>query len=444
MSSRSILWAGAFLALLHSVCFAEVPPPSALRAVQCGALSTATEADTLERRLEAAGFGPIWRSNDEDYVRIYVGRLDRYPDTHLLKNDLRDAGFRDAFEKAFPNTSGAEFSGQFRTPQPRLLFRDPTSQKPFYSPASLLPPEQDPELADLARALRTGDPGSFTAARSKLNRLEDRDPLKGWLMVQLSRGLVLRDFSAEEAFPMLLEVARGEVAATAEDQLEARWLAADSFHYFETNSLKAYEAYNEILREHGSDEGVRARAMTEIAACLLELAQSEKSYYNEVRRAARQLMESVSPEYERAHAVADLLYCESWLYEEDLEQALSEFAGFETRHPNRLREIAMANQMRGWMLAELERWEEAVPWFERNLEIDLPPEESFYWKGERWNLKRLASKWLMHYAGRFEDRERQKRYAEYVDNARYDDGVAPLPADFDSAFPHEFYEWKAR
>src|SRR5690606_15241575 len=128
--------------------------------------------------------------------------------------------------------------------------------------------------------------------------------------------------------------------------------------------------------------------------------QSQVGYFNEVRRVSEQIRETVPKDFERAQAVADLLWCESFMYEADMqthnlpekpasltpeqralyEQALREFAGFEERHPNRPREISMANHMQGFLAAELGRWEEAVSHFERNMKLDTSdPREGFYW-----------------------------------------------------------------
>jgi len=435
-------YALALALFASSTVVAEIPPPAALRTVQCGSFEAQAEADALKIRLSDEGFGPVWQDGDGGRIRVFAGRMERLTDAYLLKLHLHDRGFSDAFEKAFPNTAKSEFGSQFTTPMPRLLFADPASGKPFFSPASIVPFEENEELTAVASALKGGENvEAFYAVEDLIDELPDKDPLKGWAMVRLGRAMVQNSKRAENAQALFLRVARGEVAATAEDQMQARWLAADSWHYFLGDRTTAYRAYNEILAEYGrQDDGVRARAMVEVAACLLELAQAQKSYYNEVRRASRQILETVPRQYERAHAVADLLYCESWLFNGDKERALEDFQGFETRHPNRPREIAMANQMQGWMLAELGRWEEAVPYFERNLAMEFPPEERFYWKGEPWNLKRLSSKWLMHYAGKFEDAARQKQYAEYVDSAKFDEGVGALPTGFDFAFPHEFYQ----
>jgi tetratricopeptide (TPR) repeat protein len=299
--------------------------------------------------------------------------------------------------------------------------------------------------AELEEALRGGtDAEAIAAARRLVAALPADDPLRGRLAVRTARAMIQNTRRTQEAMPLLLAVARGEVAATDEDRREARWLAADALHYFDFKPLEAYAAYDEILdREGRTDPAVRARALVEVAACLLELAQMQQAYYNEVRRVCDQVRETVPPQYTRAHAVADLLHGESYLHEGDKEAALAALRGFAERHPGRARETAMANHVQGWLLAETGRWQEAVVFFERNLELPLDdPSESFYWRGERWNMRRLSAKWLLHYAGRFGDAERQRAYAEYVDQGLHEAGVAEVdPRAFDTAFPHSFYEW---
>ena len=249
-----------------------------------------------------------------------------------------------------------------------------------------------------------------------------------------------------------MRVAKQEVAATEKELVEARFMLADSWHYYWFAPLKGYRAYKEILAAHGDDPGVVARCRVEMAACLLEMARMPdapwKASFEDVRRECQRILEEVPADYDRARATADLIYCETFLYEVPprYAESLKAFEGFDERHPGRIREISMANNMRAECNAELKNWPAAKQWWERTLAMDLSdPSECFYWKGERWNLKENAAKWLCHYAKSFSDPETEQRCIQYLNAKQHEAGLAARAARVDASFPPGFYgERKAR
>ena len=68
---------------------AEVPAPSAVRAVQCGAFPTREEADLCKSRLATLGYGPIWEAEQDGFIKILVGKCENYVDTVILRDKLR-------------------------------------------------------------------------------------------------------------------------------------------------------------------------------------------------------------------------------------------------------------------------------------------------------------------------------------------------------------------
>lgn len=377
----------------------EVPAPSAVRAVQCGAFQSEAEAGPLVASLEASGYGPVWLHQSNGKTLVLVGRCERFPDALILKRSLRANGHPDAYERAFKDLVSGDFSTEMQMPD------DPILLCPADVPVPQLPAQLElaPEMQGLEQALRgTPDEAAIEAAEALVESLGNDDPVKGWAAVRLGHAVVRKEKKAKPVVPLFLDVACGRIAAPAAQQMEARWMAADSIHYYLVDPLTAYRAYSEILAEHGEeDPGIVARAMVEKAACLLELAQRQQAYYNEVRRAALQCLRDIPAEFKRARAVADLLHCEAHLYEGEHEQALAAFRDFDQRNPECPRERAMACEMRGWLHLQASRFEDAKAEYSKNLEVDLSaPAESFYWQGERWDFRERALRSLVLVAER--------------------------------------------
>ncbi|MBX3729650.1 MAG: SPOR domain-containing protein, partial [Candidatus Sumerlaeia bacterium] len=444
------------LLCLGAMARGQVTPPSAVRAVQCASVETPEQAADVVARLEGLGFGPVWTHRDENskWIRVLVGRCERLPDAVLLKHELRAHGFADAYERAFRHLVEGDFETQAWGPGDslfRLEARPGEKGTIKQSGREEWQPEIAVETFELFRTLDgRSDPASFEAAESLATVLDDADPLKGWMLVRANRAKVQRDLRAAPSIEAFHAVARGDVAAPPEFRLEACWLAADSWHYYYFKPLQAYRAYKEILEHYGDDPGVAARARVEIAACLLELARSEASYFNEVRRACEQIFAHVPREYTRAHAVADLMYGESWYHEGKKEQAIEHLREFVTRHPGRLREQSMAMWMAAKAAGELGLYEEACELLDPLFTVSLEQsDERFYWQGRPWRLQENTAKWMARYRGRLGDTDGYNQYRDLSDALRLlreqvDDaeGGSAVHAndELDVAFPHSLYE----
>jgi hypothetical protein len=416
--------------------FSEIPPPTSVRAVQCGAFPTQEEADLCMTNLENLGYGPVWKRDDPDYIRVLVGICDNYTDAHILKVSLRENGFPDAFIQSYPDMVTPNLVPAMKLPDP----------PPFSSPNGKYPnnddfdPSTHNEIALIIQSKDLGEMNTIIQEGSILiNTLNESDPLKGWVMVEVAGALVARDKKVDMALPYLNKVARNETAAGKNDVVRSRFMVADCKHYYDFEPLETYKKYKYIFETHGDNSGVRARAMVEIAACSLELARSQKAYYDEVRRNCCKIFETVPATYKRAHAVADLIYCETYMYEVDYEKGIQAFQGFESRHPGRIREIAMANQLQGFLYGKTNNWGKSIEFYEKNFSLDFSdPKEMFSFRGEPWNLKERACKWLQVFAEKFQDGTRCQLYKSYLDTEHFKMSSDLVNANY--AFFSKFYE----
>jgi hypothetical protein len=395
----------------------------------------------VRQQLTANGFGPVVEEAAGGGTRILVGSCERSVDAILLRQDLAAAGF--APERVFTQRlpEPASFTTELRAPKTHTVRPEPAK----FVNSSAFYPDSRTDTSELFASLQLGvDDVATTKGLELRARLQDSDPAKGWLLKESAREIVKSGGKAAPVIGDLLAVAKGDVAASPEDRLEAQFMAADAIHYYYFKPLRAYRAYQEILESYPGDEAVKARCTVEIAACLLELARSEAGYYQEVRRYCVQLRHAVSPEFVKAHAVADLIYSEALMYEGLKQQALEELEGFADRHPGCTREISQANLTEGLLLAQMGEWAPAKRAFERNLWLDFTdPEQNFYWAGERWNMRKRSADYISFYANQFGDAAASAEIAEYLAAEHHLEEQPPADNRFDHAFPHTFYQKRA-
>lgn len=435
-----------------------VPVPEAMRAVECGRVASQPEATTLITQLITAGYGPVWqRTHESGSIQVLVGKCEYMADAIWLRDSLRKHGYPEAAERTFRDIEGLGSFTDVTTPDDGLIYSKnpviPSTQLPvppetfvssLHNPSVAAPTGQDIATSTtlMQAAVIAGNFGDAAhLGFALLDTMPDSDINKGPLMVSSARQFVRAESKALPVIDKFLKVARGEVNAPPSAQLEARWLVADSWHYYFFKPLKAREAYQEIITLHGTDAKVRARAMTEIAATMLELARSQKASFDEVRRACQELHSTVPLSYDRAHAVADLIDAETYFYDGKFEDAITRFEALIAAYPARPRETAMAHLYLAEAAYKADNWTLAKQHYEAVLGYDFSdPKENFYWLGERWNLKKRAADNLLFKAKEQGDTETAATYETYIQDESY---LAGTPSDnpaFDKAYPHCFYE----
>ncbi|MBX3728269.1 MAG: hypothetical protein KF858_03720 [Candidatus Sumerlaeia bacterium] len=382
---------------------------------------------SLKARLTELGYDPVWeREVDEgrlgNWSYLLVGKLECLPEATLLKHRLRADGCEGAYERMFRNVERTEFQTAIRTPHGKQYV--PTAGEALVSnsaEAFTLEPESQrlieklksfakDELDTAERHLAELPP---SAARSRLelhvcqNRMHILRAHTGLPFAALEDKEYVAKVEREILTP-LGRIARGEVATSREDAIEASFTIGLIYQEYLANRLRAFDCYTQILEAYGDDMDVRARAMVLRAASLLELARSESAYYNEVRRACAQILHTIPKEYERAHAVADLIYWESHRFEGNWELAAEHLLTFRDRYPNRIREITAAHVCAANALRFQGKLDEAMEALSRNLDYEVDADELFYWAGNPVSMQYSSLKELLFLASDLDLPEEEK------------------------------------
>jgi hypothetical protein len=387
---------------------AQVTPPAAIRATQVDAYRVDVDESgngranraVIEQQLAALGYSPVWEKVVDEgekgtWSYLLVGKHENLPDTTLTKIALRNDGFSDAYERAFPNTEGEEFETTVTRNRERRLVGRGLS---FAAMREDLTQEESEVIAGLEK----GDLERVDLARAKshLARRPDRDAV-GSRIARLANQADIAMLSRDGVrFPItrashpdvyagieetqireLTRISMGAVPATKRDRIEAAFSVAQLYQEYLKNSLRAYDFYNEILDEYRDDEAVQVRASVLKAAVLLELARSDAAYFNEVKRACEKVLHRFPDEYVNAKAVADLMRSEAHFFDGDFEKAENLLGTFRERYPDSPREIITANYFAAYAAVGLKKKEAAVDYLARNLSVEVPADEAMRWVG---------------------------------------------------------------
>jgi len=353
-----------------------------------------------DRQSEAnrLGIGPAWEIvRDEgpsgQWKYLLVGRCERLPDATLLKRELRKLGFSGAYERAFPELVDGDFSTQVNGVEVFPPLRE--------MPASLPPwTESSPEAVVIIGQLRSF-PGfaSEKSARSLLAVLDDSNPAKGVVMSELAKSMIIARIPHEQRMPgkvmaaddleavdgLFNDLLWGAVVLPEEVYLDAAWNYATFVHEVRQDRFGAYRLYTSILR-YGQDDGCRARALVMLAACTMELANSQAAYFNETRRLCETVLQTVPMEYGRARSVAMLMDAESYYFEKQYDEAAQRLLAVVSDPRAHIREALSARYMASKCYVAMGKKEEALALLLQNLEYEPELETSFFWAGSEKNV----------------------------------------------------------
>lgn len=271
----------SFLAVLLSLCSLSLYAGSVT--LQAGAFKTEDEAWQVARELELTGLPISVRSEESAekglFHKVLLGNFETRAEADAIKADLNAKGIS-TFVRANANHDLSAVRAAINGTSTTDYFK--TTTKPLASSAetssSLV--AEDTELKELLQKSTTS-PETLRRFTGAINSAPDENGAKAKAILALGhytfsgksayRGL---NYDLSESRRLLLMVANGEIAAVAEDQVEAQEMLAHQLHYYTRDYIAALDAYRQVLASHierGNSWKV-AKTRAEIAATIYELA----------------------------------------------------------------------------------------------------------------------------------------------------------------------------
>lgn len=385
MVKKGILLAAATL-LLPSLSNA-VHPARELYAVQLAAFPTEQQAKTFSGEAVARGWAPVVVKRSESDTglpyKVQFGRFDTQADAEWWKLGLRKRDYNDAFIVSELNWKRA---------------------------AAL--PTSGPMVQNF-RKIAMFTPGQLTLNLIKAKAGPDQEGLE-FLLSEKPERLNANSTATQRLMSHLRPVADGQLPASKIDACRARLGIANAEHYARFRLLTSYQAYGEALElaEPGSAE--EAECLLQRAAVLKELSDAKKCTKDSARRACLIVLEKVSTTNERAHAVATLMFAETFVDQGAFDLALPHLFSIAQKWPNRRREIAAAQVYAGIACAKLRRYQEAKDLLQKVMDMNLTPADCFMWNG-KYNLTNYdAAKWLAHVCERMGQQSLSNQWKQEV------------------------------
>ncbi|MEO8376490.1 MAG: hypothetical protein ABI579_02380 [Candidatus Sumerlaeota bacterium] len=337
--------------------------------LRLGVFPDKAEGYRVKKQVEDAGFRPITTyENRDDSLTVLLGPFYRTADAYVVKKLLGTKVDRESVITYMPVTNKD-------VTYPSFFHLDPASSaampiqslhgNPVYERLEALDTNKNDKTA-YAEALRAESPA-----------LRNDDPVKGY--VNLNLGIVdIIDKNYDDALVLLLPVANGEIASAASNRVMAMIRVAWIMHQ-KKDRLAAYRAYREI-QEWSATKTVRSRCEVECIGLIMELAESEKGWHEEVRKEADTALANL-PEDDVAHrATIELMYFESYARQPDHDfqtaaqlgiEFVEKYGAMGEKTPQR--EYAGALFETGVYLMRLGDKENARKYFNRVLD-EIPPD----------------------------------------------------------------------
>ncbi|MCD6384326.1 SPOR domain-containing protein [Candidatus Sumerlaeota bacterium] len=374
--------------------WAEVSPPENIYYVQLGAYPTESEAQARKTELEAMGFSPLKVVYIAPWFKLWFGEFEYYLDAYIYKELIRGDVEPGAFVISQPNSEGKNSFAVPSSPYPSI-FSPPESnltEAPHYT-LSFDDPLTSPLLPLLERGEQDAyipkDPATAKPLLEQLVQLlPDTNPHKGWAMTRLG-VIALQSGEYAKARSYFLPVVNGRVSARPLERIKAMRRVAWTYH-IEGDRLTAYRAYRELERFTGS-ELVRAIARMECAGLLMEFARCGKGSLADCRRECQKVLASTPTRFKKQRATAELMYMESYYFEQDYEQCIELSEDFFRSYSDCIREYSAGLCMVAQAYGRMRRYDESINLLLKLRALNIPPEERFY----HFDLQKWAVRWLV-------------------------------------------------
>lgn len=262
---------------------------------------------------------------------------------------------------------------------------------------------------------RAGNKKEYRSALAQKRLVtEDSDPLAGYIDVNL--GIIaLLEGKLSEAEVYFQPLAKGDIHSSSAHRLMAMWRMAWIAHQ-RGDHLKAYQMYTETEEFADNFPRTVARTIKERTGLIMELAKDKnKGELWETREFVDANRSRISPDYWNDLATIDLMYVETFYYEEKHDEFLERVDLYlESVDQRATKQIATATIFKGVTEFNTGNITDAFITLESVLEIDLQEED-------RWqsipDIREHATKWLIEFSKRLEDEKLVSHYEDLLDKS---------------------------
>lgn len=355
-------------------------------AVQVAAKLDLSTAESERTRFEEFGYSPVWIDTHTVWKRVLIGRFSTYVQALLVKTALKENGHSaDAFIQILPTeeqqaavTNSAPLQSVFALE--RNPFHADTLSFSFDNDASPIKeggqrvkseirPPADKSVAadDEAIAARLAGPNLDSwSVQVAMDRAKAR--------CMESDGLL-------QSRALLKPIAEGCAPATPQQRYEAMWQLARVYHAAGWR-FAAFRAYSDLtgICQNKADS---ARAHCERVGLVLEMVESGRGSYADVRQAAAEALAQIpkSPvQCRKMRAVIELMSIEILYYEKQFKVASAEIEKYLAEYGNSSECRRETNLMTIWQaqtFREIGRREEALAIFRATIDAKIPSSDCF-------------------------------------------------------------------
>jgi len=377
---------------------------------------TQNRDEALQKQTEYIhkGFGPVDVYIKDQLFKVIIGRYDDVLIPKWIVEKLKDsaiAGELQSLEGINPlpevMTSGTLANAIPANIRYISCQNDPLPDSSFQ--------EQRQEVQVFERIVKEQSIiDAETYLQSLLYTKPQDDPIRGWAM--LKKGYLQykkNDKSGmKESF---LAVSERRTAATRSHSCEALMRLGLALAG-EKKKLESYQAFEELKNQTLSNNQ-KAFAQVQQAGIVMEVARGAAGgggTLEDCRRSCLKVLEYTSPaNFPSACATAELMYFETWFFEENWDKTVEFGLQFLQKYPNQTRETGMCIHFLGIALEKTGNYKTAIEILQNTFEKDFTPKgTTFAVDGKSLDMKQLAANWIIFIARKHNDKETINRLAD--------------------------------
>ena len=360
------------------------------------------------------GFGPVDVYIKDQSYRIIIGRYEDALTPKWIVERLKDSAVTGEMQSLEGITPLPEVmtSGTLANAIPSNIRYISFQKDPLLDSAFQ---EQRQEVVEFDRILKEQ---SVTDAeiylQNILNTKPQDDPIQGWAM--LKKGYLQYKKNDKSGMKdSFLAVADRRLTATRSHSCEALMRLGLALAG-EKKKLESFQAFEELKNQILS-ANQKAFAQVQQAGIVMEVARGAAGgggTLEDCRKSCLKVLEYVKPaDFPSACATAELMYFETWFFDENWDKTVELGLAFLQKYPSQTRETAMCIHFLGIALEKTGNYKTAIEILQNTFEKDFTPKgTTFAVDGKSLDMKQLSANWIIFIARKYNDKETINRLAD--------------------------------